>query len=147
MPHTINGIGTSICGERKLTQEEIYAWAKYFPQIPDRTISQYLIGTESVVCLLPLLPLKTYVFCYTDKQFSSNKYQILFYPGGEGHVYWKHVKSSVIFYSVPITISIYVIWYLLLPSFFTGFNVFVAFFAFLMAWYIGSAVYNAIEYK
>jgi hypothetical protein len=147
MPHTINGIGTAICGERKLTQEEFDRWIKYFTYVPNHTISEYRIGTESVVILLPLLPLKTYVFCYTDKQGSSKNYQIIYYPGGEGKIYWEHVKSSIIFYAFPVTMGIYVIWYLLFPGFFTGFNVFVAFIAFIFIWYIGEAIYNAIEYK
>jgi len=148
MPYTLNAIGTAICGERKLTKEEIDMWKKYFPDIPENPISGYRIGTESVIIILPLLPLKTYIFRYTEKQgLSNHEYQILHYPAGEGKIYWEHVKSSVIFYAFPFTIAIYVIWYLLFPSLFTGFNVFVSFIAFVLIWYIGEAIYNSIEYK
>ncbi len=151
MPKTFNGIGTSVCGERKLTKEEIGAWKKHFPYLPDHTSSDYLIGTESIVALFPFLPIKTHVYYYLKQDLrpvgvSSSQYQILYYPAGEGKIYWKHVKSSLEFYEFPIFITVLLTGYFLFPRLFTTINVFLYFFLFYTLFPIGIYIYNKIKF-
>ena len=114
MTHTINGIGTRICGERPLTKEEIDKWSENFPFVPGQSLSNYYIGTESLVIIFPILPLKTYIFCYTQKGFTRSTYQIVYYPpSGKAEIYWPHVKSSASFYVFPVILILAFIWMLI----------------------------------
>ena len=108
MTYTLNGVGTRICGERLLTKEEIDAWSKNFPFLPGQSPSNFFIGTESLVFGFPILPLKTYIYCYTKKGFfTRSAYQIVYYPpSGKPEIYWPHVKSSLIFYVFPVLLII-----------------------------------------
>ena len=131
MPSTFNGFGSFICGERKLTKDEINAWITQFPHVPKHTSSDFYIGTESIGCVILGIPRKTYVYCY-DHPFIHRQYQILFYPAGEGKVYWKHILSCLEFYQVPIFLIVLIIWYLFFSKFFTAINVFWFFFLFFV---------------
>ena len=147
MTYSLNGIGTSLAGKRRLTQEEYHQCKSFIPREIDLkegkrkkhchkcnkfysirqkcpecgralkkveyfkryTHLNYKIATESFVFLfLPLFPLKTFV--YAD--LNSGGYIPLFYPKGEGKVYWEHVKSSWSFYIAPAIVIILLIYYL-----------------------------------
>lgn len=111
MTSTINGVGTRLSAERNLTDEEIKKWSPHFPFNPHRDVHQYRIATESFVFLfIPLIPLKTFVFYYMNQGFMNSRYAIIYYPAGEGKVYWEHVKKSWQFYIAPVLITIIVIW-------------------------------------
>lgn len=116
MTSTVNGIGTSLSGERGLTNEEFNEWSEHFPFIPGVIKNHYRIATESFVILFPIIPLKTFVFYYTKSGFMQNQYRIIYYPAGEGKVYWKHVKKSWSFYIFPTLMAILMI-YLLISHF------------------------------
>ncbi len=109
MTHTINGVGTHLCGVRRIKKEEADNWVDNFPFVPNRSIYDYLIGTESVVFLfIPILPLKTVVFYHPYD--SGAAYQVIYHPPkGKATVYWEHVKTSLSFYIVPLAILVYTI--------------------------------------
>lgn len=111
MPYSVNGIGTRICGERLLTKQEINLWGENFPFFPGRSLSEYYIGTEAVTIIFPIFPLKTIVYCYTQKGFTQSTYQIIYFPpnGVEG-IYWPHVKTSLSFYILPLIVIFLMIW-------------------------------------
>lgn len=107
MTYTLNGIGTHLCGERNLKNDEKEKWAENLPYSPSRTIHDYKIATESFVILfLPLIPFKSFVFHHT----SGDRYIIDFYPTGKESVYWEHVKKAPVFYAAPLIILILIVW-------------------------------------
>jgi len=117
MTSTVNGIGTHLSGERKLTDEEFNKWSENFPYNPNITKDDYRIATESfVILLIPIIPLKTFVYYYIKRGFQSH-YRIIFHPAGEGKIYWEHVKKGWVFYIAPILIAILVFYFYILPYF------------------------------
>ena len=79
MTHTINGIGTSLSGERAITQNELNAWWGNLPIKPYAAVPQFHIATESFVFFfIPIFPIKTFVYFY-----NGDKYYTCFYPSGE----------------------------------------------------------------
>lgn len=106
MTYTLNGIGTGIRGTRQLTDAEFKEWSEHFPYATHLTKQHYFIGTEAfVVLFVPIIPLKTFVFYYID----GKRYRIVYYPAGEGKVYWEHVKGSPSFYAGFILAILFVI--------------------------------------
>ncbi|TAL47887.1 hypothetical protein EPN87_01930 [archaeon] len=118
MTYTMNGIGTHLSGERKLTDEEYRKWAKDIPHVPGVTKDNLRIATESLVIgFLPVIPLKTFVYYYTQKSFwHGTKYLPLYYPAGKGKVYWEHVKKSIVFYLSPFLVPAIIIFLYLLSQ-------------------------------
>jgi len=114
MTSTVNGIGTHLSGERKITNDELLRWSEFLPIKPYTPHPQFYIATESFVFLfLPLFPIKTFVYFYVEKQAFENKYIISYYPAGEGKIYWEHVKNSYVFYIVPAIVFALFINYLI----------------------------------
>lgn len=112
MTTTVNGIGTALCGQRRLTDEELKQWSKHFPYIPHVDMRNFQIATEAFVFIfIPIIPLKTFVFYYTESGFMNSKYRILYYPAGEDRVYWPHVKTSFSFYILPALIVLGILAY------------------------------------
>ena len=117
MTGTINGIGTHLSGERKLTDKEFKKWSKHFPYNPYVKKEDYRIATESfVIFFIPIIPLRTFVYYYLRKGIMHSRYRIIYYPAGKGKVYWDHVGESWVFYIGP-TILVFLMFYFLLSVF------------------------------
>ncbi|KAB2942391.1 MAG: hypothetical protein MPEBLZ_04466 [Candidatus Methanoperedens nitroreducens] len=113
MTYNVNGIGTNLSGERKITVEELVRWSEYLPIKPYTRHPEFYIATESfVVLFLPIIPIETFVHYYPEEE-SGHKYIISYYPVGEGKIYWEHIKSSYVFYIVPAIISTLLVNYLI----------------------------------
>jgi len=112
MTYTFNGIGTAIYGERLLTKEEIDMWSANFPFLTGQSISNLIIGTESLtIFFVPILPYRTIVYYYTQKDYSRSEFQIVYFPpSGKEQIYWPHVKNSYAFYIFPIVLVLACIW-------------------------------------
>ena len=108
MTYTLNGIGTRLVGERKLTKEEITKWKNRFPQC-DADVSYFNIATECFVFFyVPIIPLKTIIYYYTQKNFKGSQYMIVCRPPGKW-VNWNHILKSPGFYILPIVILVIVV--------------------------------------
>lgn len=117
MTSTVNGCGTALCGERPLNAEELVQWSEKLPYHPGLSAKDYRIATESIVFfLLPVFPLRTIVYYYTEKSLMKGKYVVVYAPAGEDGVYWEHVKKSSIFYILPALIILGIIWWIASPK-------------------------------
>jgi len=113
MTFTINGIGTRLCGARRIKKEEAEKWADNFPYSLNRTIYDYMVATEAFVFLfIPILPLRTYVYYYTETG-AQNGYRIIYCPPhGKEAIYWNHVKSSLSFFIAPTLLLLLILIYI-----------------------------------
>lgn len=110
MTSTINGIGTHLSGGRELTEEEYKLWGEKLPFIPGLNKKYLRIATKSfVVLFLPLIPLETIIYYYTD----NSHYREIFYPAGKDKVYWSFVFNSPLFYTAYFLLLILLIWALI----------------------------------
>lgn len=127
MTFTLNGIGTSLEGERWLTAEEYIALSKHkdFEKIviglrntpelgieTEKDILRFKIATKSFSILFPIIPLETFIYYYPKTKWyeNDNKYIPLFYTKGKGKVDWQHVKNSWSFYVFPLIIIGFIGW-------------------------------------
>jgi hypothetical protein len=110
MTSTVNGIGTHLSGQRQLTPQEVKKWGEKIPYIPGLKQSQLYIATKSFVLLfLPIIPLETVVYYYLSSGWNETTYRQVFYPAGEGSVYWEHVKNSWVFWLTPAIILLIIL--------------------------------------
>lgn len=104
---TINGIGTRLCGVRKLNEKELNKWSKHFPYIPHVKVTEYNIAAESfVIFWLPIIPLRTRIFFYTNEGAFNSQYVVVYSPK---KIYWPHIKTSPVFYAGPFVVLILIV--------------------------------------
>jgi hypothetical protein len=122
MTTTINTVGTHMFGTRHLTVEEYNEHIDDLPYEYDDVL--YKISTIGFCVLyIPIFPIETIIFADVVKNVSGEEIlepcivdkRVPLYETGEYtlfstyHVNWKHVKSSVSFYILPIIIFLWLI--------------------------------------
>lgn len=118
MTGSVNGIGTGLCGDRPITDDELNKWSQHLPIQPYKPHPQFHIATEAfIVLFIPIIPLRTYVLFYEKQGAMNSEYRICYFPGGKEKVYWAHVKESWSFYIAPILLAIILFWIYVPPLF------------------------------
>lgn len=110
MTFTLNGCGTSICGQVGFVPpDDIRASLLEFEM--EHPNCHYRVGTKTITLVwVPLIPYETVVAAWIGKKgvLSDEKYIELWYPCGKGKVCWNLVKGQWQFYIAPIIIALWV---------------------------------------
>ena len=130
MTFTLNGVGTTLSGDRWLTIQELNELIQHedFKEViqvlkenedldikEQEDLFRFKIATKSFsIFFLPIIPLETFIYyCPKTKWYDGDKYIPLFYTKGEGKVDWNHVKHSWSFYLFPILIFLIILFNIL----------------------------------
>lgn len=122
MTFTINGIGTTLSGDRWLNGEEYNTLMrqKSFQRVVKNLIKnkdynietqddlfRFRIATKSFsILFIPIIPLETFIYyCPKVKWHEDSKYVPLYYTHEKGKVDWQHVKGSWSFYIGPVIVA------------------------------------------